>query len=64
MVMVTKATPKITCSYLQGRMRTMVQLLTGFFRSDYGTARFNMLEDVFTEQGVNSGEAERVLVGM
>ena len=47
---------------LQGRMRTMVQLLTGFFRYENGDAPFNMLEDVFSKQGIDSGEAERVLV--
>ena len=49
---------------LQGRLRTLVQLLTGFYRSDYGAARFNMLVDVFNETGVQSGEAERVLVNI
>ena len=43
-------------------MRTLVQLLTGFFRCEHGDAPFNMLEDVFSKQGIDSGEAERVLV--
>ena len=49
---------------LQGRLRTLVQLLTGFYRSDYGAARFNMLVDVFNETSIQSGEAERVLVNI
>ena len=48
--------------FFQGRLRTLVQLLTGFYRSIYGASRFNMLVDVFCETGVQSGEAERVLV--
>ena len=47
---------------LQGRLRTLVQLLTGFYRNEYGAARFNMLVDVFNETCIQSGEAERVLV--
>ena len=39
-----------------------MQLLTGFYRNEYGAARFNMLVDVFSETGIQSGEAERVLV--